>query len=154
MTFVRLLGWAGIITIFGLSGCLIGYDPDSVALVGGGSDPRVVVTSPGPQDEVGNILQIRMDVSNFALVDPEGRENADGEGHVHVYIDGTPIVPGDPPITQTAIDVRVCSLAGDRPIEYNLEVVPSNNDGTPHGTLGRVSISWVKLPNNPDEPCR
>lgn len=150
---VRLFLWAGIIAILGLSGCLISYDPDSVDLVGGGSEPRLLVTSPSPGQEVEDILRIQMEVHNFLLVDPAGRENADGEGHVKIYINGVPIVDNDGPTFRTSIPVQVCSLGRERAAEYNLTIVPSNNDGTPHGVLGEINITWVKLPNGPGGPC-
>ena len=149
---VRYFAWAGIIAILGLSGCLISYDPDGVDLVGGGSEPRLVVTSPTPMQEIDDILRIQMEVHNFVLVDPAGRSNADGEGHVKIYINGEPIVSGDGPTYRTSIPVQVCSLGRGEPVEYSLQIVPSNNDGTPHAVLGEINISWVKLPN-PGGPC-
>lgn len=146
--FTRSIGWVGLVALwFALSGCLIGYDPDSVELQeAGDGTPRVVVTSPRPDDQVGDQLRIRLSLSNFSLVEPTGQENNDHEGHLSILIDGASIL-GDDPITRSSIDVVVRALAEESPTEHTLDIVVHNNDGSTHNVIQPISITWVKLPN-------
>jgi Domain of unknown function (DUF4399) len=68
--------------------------------------PTVRITSPanGATVEAGDIT-INADVQNFNIVDKQGQANVTGEGHVHFYMDVTPLpsAAGQPAIpTDTA----------------------------------------------------
>lgn len=142
-----LIAWLGLTTfLLGLSGCLIAYDPDGVELGTVDGTPKLIVTSPTEGESVETILRIRLEATNFSLVDPGG-DNVETQGHVRIYIDGSPIVQGDPALTSVQLDVRVCSLATDHPEDHELLVVPYNNDETEHDVLSPITVTWTKSPS-------
>jgi hypothetical protein len=102
--------------------------------------PSVRITSPsnGATLEPGDV-RIDADVQNFNIVDKQGQANVTGEGHVHFYMDVSPLpsAAGQPaiPANTSALWAHV---SGD---SYTFENVPPgvhtfavqlvNNDHTP-----------------------
>lgn len=58
--------------------------------------PQITITSPqnGATLPAGNVT-VNVQVSNFNIVDKQGQASVPGEGHVHFYMDVSPI-PTDP----------------------------------------------------------
>ena len=107
------------------------------------TSPIIYFLSPEEDESVDTILRIRLEVFNFALVEPGGPNN-EAEGHFRMYIDGESIVMDDPPVLSVQLDVRVCSLASDSPEEHTLEVDVFGNDGRPHPLFPGWSVTWLK----------
>ncbi len=120
---------------------------------GGSTGPALTIVSPTANQEVSETLEIRLETRDFELVEPGGA-NTPNEGSIRVYIDDEPIVPGDTALTQSSIDVRVCSLASDEPEEHTLEIVVHNNDGSVHDEISSQTVTWVMLPGGcGDDSC-
>lgn len=111
-----------------------------------GERHQLIIVSPQPGDEVGRVMEIRLEAIGLDLVEPDGRDNVLWEGHLGITLDGVPIVQGNQPLTVTNIDVHVCTLAAEVDGDHNLEVVGYNNDGTVASWGGPHSVKWTKLP--------
>jgi hypothetical protein len=79
------------------------FDDDTPEAGGAeGGDPSVEITSleDGDTVEAGGV-EVSVDVENFDVVDKLGEPPADGEGHVHYYLDvaEVPTTPGQPAVT-------------------------------------------------------
>ena len=102
--------------------------------------PKVAISSPGdnavlPTGDIPVMIQVQ----NFSIVDKEGQTNVKGEGHVHYYLDVSPI-PSDPtkpaiPANANAIWAHVATtsytFSNVAPGMHTITVQLVNNDHTP-----------------------
>jgi hypothetical protein len=108
-----------------------------------GSSPVVQITQPSDQAVVNGVLNIMVTFSNFAMVDANGAENADGQGHMTFCIlDADPVnqsqeeTPLPPPFVITgggscAFTSGSFVLQDNLPAgNYQLKAELVNNDGT------------------------
>lgn len=127
----------------GASGCLISYDPGSVEVepfLPGDTTPRIIVVSPKPAEQFSGELPIQLEARNLTLVAPTGQANADGQGHLRVYIDevclddpanpgpgATSFCPEPRAITTTSFSVDISGLEAGT---HRLQVEVRANDGS------------------------
>jgi len=91
--------------------------------VGEDGDPLVVISSPDfGSDTVGSSVELGLLVSNFNVVDSAGGTATDGEGHYHIYIDGTYYGFDTDPDSTLVTDLT--------PGEHDIRIVLANNDHT------------------------
>ena len=156
---------AGILIIISISVLLAGCTSGNP--YGGGSTtptpvPTTTQVQPGepmitivsPQDmatlPAGNIT-VTVKVSNFTIVDKQGQANVAGEGHVHYYLDVSPL-PSDPskpaiPANANATWAHVASTSytfmNVTPGVHTVSVQLANNDHTPVIPLATASVMVI-----------
>src|SRR5512136_67218 len=102
--------------------------------------PKVIISSPtdGATLTAGNVA-VTIQVQNFSIVDKQGQANVAGEGHVHYYLDVSPI-PSDPakpaiPANANATWAHVAAtsytFSNVSPGMHTVSVQLANNDHTP-----------------------
>jgi len=120
--------------------------------------PQVTITSPqnGATLSAGDV-QVNAQVSNFNVVDKQGQANVAGEGHLHFYMDVTPI-PSDPAKPAIPADAKAvwAHVSGT---SYTFTNVPAgthtftvqlaNNDHTPVSPLVTASVTVTVKPSAP-----
>jgi plastocyanin len=105
-----------------------------------GGAPQVTITSPqnGATLPAGNVT-VTVQVSNFKIVDKQGQASVPGEGHVHFYMDVSPI-PTDPkkpaiPANASAawahVSANTYTFTNVPPGMHTFTVQLANNDHTP-----------------------
>jgi hypothetical protein len=131
----RTAGTAALVAIMVLSA--------SVPLAGCLSvpeDPTVEITSPLDDQALGSgDVTVRVNVNHFRTVDRQGEANADGEGHLHFYMDvdpipgapGQPAIPAGPNATWADLAVTSHTFYGVPPGAHTFAVQLVNNDHTP-----------------------
>ncbi len=96
-------------------------------------------------------VAVTIQVQNFSIVDKEGQANVPGEGHVHYYLDVSPI-PSDPakpalPADANAVWAHVAAssytFTNVSPGMHTLSVQLVNNDHTPVVPLATSMVSVV-----------
>lgn len=102
--------------------------------------PTVRITSPanGATLRAGDI-RIDTDVQNFNVVDKQGQSNVTGEGHVHFYMDvspvpsaaGQPAIPAAPGAVWAHVSDTEYTFANVQPGTHTFAVQLVNNDHTP-----------------------
>lgn len=102
--------------------------------------PTVRITAPanGATVEAGDI-RVDADVQNFNIVDKQGQANVTGEGHVHFYMDvspmpsaaGQPAIPMDPSALWAHISDDTYTFTNVPPGTHTFAVQLVNNDHTP-----------------------
>jgi plastocyanin len=98
--------------------------------------PSIVITAPtGQIFGIGDVT-VKVQVSNFTLVDKLGQPNVPGEGHIHYFLDvDPPTTPGQPAITAggtyaaTADTSYTWHNVGSGQHKFSVELV--NNNHTP-----------------------
>jgi hypothetical protein len=132
-----------------------------LSALAGCTSPTPSLTILSPQDgatvPAGDVT-VTIQAGHFRIVDRQGRANAEGEGHVHFYLDaGTvPSTPGAPAIP-AAPEARWAAVAGT---DYTFTDVPPgnhtftvqlvNNDRTPVIPLAYRSVTvTVPVPPSP-----
>ena len=102
-------------------------------------EATAAITTPedGATLEPGDI-EVALDVGDFDVVDKLNEPPADGEGHVHYYInvDEIPTTPGEPAVTDDETTYHAEATTsfiwqGVRPGEHTFGVQLVNNDHTP-----------------------
>jgi hypothetical protein len=99
--------------------------------------PSIKILEPADGSEVpaGNVTVV-VEVNDFELVNKLGQKNAEGEGHIHYYLDAAvPTAPGKPAVTAPGTYVPTANTsftwqnvsAG----MHNISVQLVNNDHTP-----------------------
>jgi plastocyanin len=112
-------------------------------------NPTVSIVSPQALASVpaGNI-PVTIKVSNFNIVDKQGQANVVGEGHIHYYLDVSPI-PSDPskpaiPPDANAVWAHVASTSytftNVSPGSHIISVQLANNDHTPVVPIATASV--------------
>jgi hypothetical protein len=84
-------------------------------------------------------VTIRADVSNFNVVDKQGQANVTGEGHVHFYMDvsplptaaGQPAIPSDTAAVWAHVSDTRHTFTNVSPGRHTFAVQLVNNDHTP-----------------------
>jgi glucose/arabinose dehydrogenase/plastocyanin len=121
------------------------------------SSPLVTITSPQNGATItGGDVQVNAQVSNFRVVDKQGQASVAGEGHLHFYMDVTP-VPSDP--TKPAIPADAKAVwAHVSGTSYKFTNVPAgthtftvqivNNDHTPVSPLVTASVTVTVKSSN------
>ena len=113
------------------------------------TSPQISIISPqnGAVVPAGSI-PVTVQVSNFNIVDKQGQANVAGEGHVHFYLDVSPI-PSDPskpaiPADANAVWAHVSgtsyTFTNVSPGMHTITVQPANNDHTPVIPLATASV--------------
>jgi len=112
--------------------------------------PLVSITSPtnGTTIPQGNVT-VTIQVQNFTIVDKQGQASVPGEGHVHFYMDVSPIpsTPGQPaiPANASAVWAHVASTSytftNVPPGTHIFSVQLANNDHTPVIPLATDTIT-------------
>jgi hypothetical protein len=102
--------------------------------------PTVKITSPanGATVKAGDI-RIDTDVQNFNIVDKQGQGNVTGEGHVHFYMDvspipsaaGQPAIPASPGAVWAHVSDDSYTFTNVQPGTHTFTVQLVNNDHTP-----------------------
>lgn len=102
--------------------------------------PTVKITAPsnGATLRAGDVT-IRADVSNFNVVDKQGQSNVTGEGHLHFYMDVTPIpsaagqpaIPANTSAAWAHVSATSHTFNGVPPGTHTFTVQLVNNDHTP-----------------------
>jgi hypothetical protein len=102
--------------------------------------PTVRITSPanGATIQAGDI-DVRADVQNFNIVDKQGQANVTGEGHVHFYMDVTPVpsaagqpaIPANPNALWAHVSDDEYTFTNVSPGMHTIVVQLVNNDHTP-----------------------
>ncbi len=102
--------------------------------------PTLKITSPsnGATLKTGDIT-IKVDVTNFKVVDKQGQANVTGEGHLHYYMDVTPIpsaagqpaIPSDTNATWAHVSDTSYTFRNVPPGTHTFTVQLVNNDHTP-----------------------
>jgi hypothetical protein len=142
---------AGVLLL--CSGCVIGFDADSVTLEGStcaiNGAPMLRLISPTEGQEIlcadSCNLRILIETENLCLVENWGMSNVTGEAHVKVFIDGQALIHPASGLDTLAIDNLDVAIWGMNNGPHDLEVLTYNNDGTPHSVLGPVLVSWNKV---------
>lgn len=80
----------------------------TVTVVPPAGTPTIMITSPqnGATLPAGNVT-VTVQVTNFSIVDKQGQASVPGQGHVHFYMDVTPL-PSDP--TKPAIPTNASAI--------------------------------------------
>ncbi len=111
--------------------------------------PQISIISPlnGAVIPAGSV-PVTVQVSNFNIVDKQGQANVAGEGHVHFYLDVSPI-PSDPnkpaiPADSNAVWAHVSgtsyTFTNVSPGMHTITVQLANNDHTPVIPLATSSV--------------
>lgn len=84
----------------------------------------------------GDEIEIRVQVSNFDLVENMGEDPVPGEGHLHYYLDvEAPTAPGEPAVTEkdtfAVTTDKTYTWSGVETGEHTVSVQLVNNDHTP-----------------------
>lgn len=88
-----------------------------------GGEPGIEITFPQEGARTGHDVYISVVLSNFTLVDPNGRPNAPNEGHLQIFVRG---------VFEEELSRYEPAFAVDLPDgENNITVRLVNNDGTP-----------------------
>jgi plastocyanin len=122
--------------------------------------PTVSITSPanGASLPAGNVT-VTIQVQNFNVVDKQGQTSVPGEGHVHYYMDVSPI-PSDPakpaiPSDASAVWAHVAATSytftNVAPGTHTFSVQLANNDHTPVIPLATASVT-VTVTGTPGAP--
>ena len=112
--------------------------------------PKVIITSPanGANLPAGTVA-VTIQVQNFSIVDKQGQTNVAGEGHVHYYLDVSPI-PSDPakpaiPADANAVWAHVpatsYTFTNVSPGIHTVMVQLANNDHTPLIPLATSAVT-------------
>jgi len=112
----------------------------TVTVTGTTGNPSVTITSPGDGSTVtGGSIPVSITTRNFNIVDKQGQTRVPGEGHVHYYLDVSPI-PSDPtkpaiPPDANAVWAHVAATSytfmNVSPGMHTVAVQLVNNDHTP-----------------------
>ena len=144
----RLVLVVMLVLAFGVSGCLITYDPDSVELSDAGliyecaqGERSLNVFSPTEGQEVSSdLLEVEIVVCGITLVEKWGQENVEGEGHLVVSVDGRYAhAPGEGLITPHFALPLDDFGAGS----HVFRVQVRNNDLTEITDIGPVEVSFT-----------
>jgi len=111
--------------------------------------PKVIITSPvdGATLPSGNVA-VTIQVQNFSIVDKQGQANVVGQGHVHYYLDVSPIpsdptkpaIPADANATWAHIGATSYTFTNVSPGMHTVAVQLANNDHTPVIPLATSSV--------------
>ncbi|MDD1654339.1 MAG: DUF4399 domain-containing protein, partial [Methanomicrobiales archaeon] len=110
----------------------------------------MTITSPqnGASLPAGSVT-VTIQVKNFNIVDKQGQASTTGEGHVHFYMDVSPL-PSDPakpaiPADASAVWAHVAATSytftGVMPGTHTFSVQLVNNDHTPITPLATASVT-------------
>jgi hypothetical protein len=104
------------------------------------ANPTLKITSPtnGATLKAGDI-EVKADVTNFKVVDKQGQANVTGEGHLHFYMDvsplpsatGQPAIPANPNAVWAHISGTSYTFKNVPPGQHTFAVQLVNNDHTP-----------------------
>lgn len=104
------------------------------------SAPTVAITSPqnGATVPGGNVT-VTVQVQNFNVVAKQGQANVTGEGHIHYYMDvsplpstaGRPAVPADSNAVWSNVAATTYSFANVPAGQHTFSVQLANNDHSP-----------------------
>ncbi|MDD1646452.1 MAG: DUF4399 domain-containing protein, partial [Methanomicrobiales archaeon] len=114
------------------------------------SGPQVTITSPqnGASLPAGSVT-VTIQVSNFNIVDKQGQAKTVGEGHVHYYMDVSPL-PSDPAKPAIPADANAVwaheaatshTFTNVPPGTHTFSVQLANNDHTPVTPLATASVT-------------
>jgi plastocyanin len=152
-----------LVLLLFLAGCMViaGCSSNSPAQPSQTTIITPTVTAPTPQVSIvtpqnGAVIQagsvpVTIKVSNFNIVDKQGKANAAGEGHVHFYLDVSPI-PSDPakpaiPANSNAVWAHVSGTSytfnNVSPGMHTVTVQLVNNDHTPVIPLVTQSVMFT-----------
>ncbi len=111
--------------------------------------PSIVIVSPqnGATLPAGNVT-VTTQVSNFNVVDKQGQPSVVGQGHVHFYMDVTPIpsdpakpaIPSDPKAAWAHVSGNTYTFVNVPAGMHTFTVQLANNDHTPVIPLATNSI--------------
>lgn len=102
--------------------------------------PTLKITAPanGATIQAGDV-RVDTDVQNFNIVDKQGQANVTGEGHVHFYMDvspipsaaGQPAIPADPIARWAHVSDDTYTFTNVGPGTHTIVAQLVNNDHTP-----------------------
>ncbi|MEN6342168.1 MAG: DUF4399 domain-containing protein [Methanospirillum sp.] len=105
-----------------------------------GAAPTIMIVSPqdGTTVPAGNVTVTAM-VGNFTIVDKQGQASVPGQGHVHFYMDvspipstaGQPAIPTDPNAVWAHVSGTTYTFTNVTPGQHTFTVQLANNDHTP-----------------------
>ncbi len=136
-------------------------DSVTVTVVASSGGPSITIVEPpeGATLPVGN-LTVLVSVKNFTIVDKQGQANAPGEGHVHFYLDVSPLpsTPGQPAIPANAnatwahVSGNTYTFTNVAAGMHTISVQLANNDHTPVIPLATnsVRVTLTATPATPD----
>ncbi len=126
-----------------------------------GGTPSVSIISPQNGAALtGSSIPVSVSVSNFNVVDKQGQASAAGEGHIHFYMDVSPI-PSDPtkpaiPADAKAIWAHVSgtsyTFTNVTPGSHTITVQLANNDHTPVIPLATSTVTVTVAGGAPSTP--
>ncbi len=112
--------------------------------------PAISITSPQNGATItGSSIPVTVSVSNFNVVDKQGQASVAGEGHVHFYMDVSPI-PSDPAKPAIPADAKAAwahvsgtsyTFTNVTPGTHTITVQLANNDHTPVTPLVTSSVT-------------
>jgi hypothetical protein len=115
-------------------------------------NPTVEITSPQNGSTIRTSdITVRVNVNHFRTVDKQGEVNAEGEGHLHFYMDvdpvpsaaGQPAVPADASATWAHVSVTSHTFPRVPPGTHTFAVQLVNNDHTPVVPIVADSVTIV-----------
>jgi plastocyanin len=112
--------------------------------------PKMTITAPanGASLPAGEVT-VKIQVQNFTIVDKQGQANVAGQGHVHYYMDVSPI-PSDPTKPAIPADANAAwahvaatsyTFTNVTPGSHTFTVQLANNDHTPVVPLATASVT-------------
>ena len=117
--------------------------------------PTVSITSPanGATIQAGDI-DVKADVENFNIVDKQGQANVTGEGHVHFYMDvspvpsaaGQPAIPANPNALWAHVSDNEYTFTNVSPGTHTIVVQLVNNDHTPYVPPASANSTFTVAP--------
>ncbi|MEN6517135.1 MAG: DUF4399 domain-containing protein [Methanospirillum sp.] len=112
----------------------------TVTVSGPAATPSVMIVSPqnGATVSAGNVTVTAM-VSNFTVVDKQGQNSVAGQGHLHFYMDvsplpstpGQPAIPTDPNAAWVHVSGTTYTFTNVTAGQHTFAVQLANNDHTP-----------------------
>jgi hypothetical protein len=119
---------------------------ENEAPAGTNAPVSLTLLSPVPNQPVGSTLPIVISVENINLVPYWNSSPREGQAHLHIYVDGEPLVPEDQGLAESRMNLFVNELAEENDSVHTLRVTLHNNDHTPHPTIDDIELEWIKLP--------
>ena len=134
-------GWPAVTKDMIIWPCGVGTTPSMIALKLNGTPipktPSITISSPlNGATITGNSTTVKVQVSNFDIVDKLGQSNVNGQGHIHYFLDVTPpTTPGQPATTAQGTYVATTDTSYTwtnlSPGQHTFAVELVNNDHTP-----------------------
>ncbi len=120
-----------------------------ITVTGTPGTPTVTITSPGAGATLtGGTIPVSISTTNFMIMDKQGQANVPGEGHVHYYLDVSPIpsdpskpaIPADANANWAHVASNTYTFTNVPPGTHTVTVQLANNDHTPVTPLATASV--------------